>query len=84
MTETSKRRFSTRRLLAVIAVLLSLASAGPCLYGITQVSPVVHYAIETGGNAALQIVLPVILGGIINGIAVLLVASTVFLHDGPL
>jgi hypothetical protein len=79
MNQSTNRPLSTRRIIGGIGILLALVSAGPCLWGVAQISPVIMYAQQTGGNAALQIIVPIICAAAINFLAITFLAVSLFL-----
>jgi hypothetical protein len=81
MHPSTNRSLGTRRITGVIGILIALLSAGPCIWGLAQIPPVVKYAQQTGENAALQIVIPIICAAAINALALALLAVSLFLRE---
>ncbi len=84
MNKPGKRRnFPFSKILQICGVLLIAFSACPCLWVMGSVSPVVQYAVETGGNAALQISIPLGLAALINGVGLITLVISLIIKDKP-
>jgi hypothetical protein len=67
-----KNRTPIKHVLRTLSAVLLALSALPCLLAFMNIPSVIEFAIQTGGNAALQIYIPLGLAALINGIGVVI------------
>ena len=78
-----KKRSSSKRVLQIISAVLFALSALPCMLAFMNIPPAIQFAIQTGGDAALQIYIPLVLAGLINGLGVVLFIVSLALKETP-
>jgi hypothetical protein len=78
-----KKRSSSKRVLQIISAVLLALSVLPCMLAFMNIPPVIQFAIQTGGDAALQIYIPLVLAGLINGLGVVLFIVSLALKETP-
>jgi hypothetical protein len=83
MIAKEKKRSSSKRVLQIISAVLLALSALPCMLTFINIPPVIQFAIQTGGDAALQIYIPLVLAGLINGLGVVLFIVSLALKETP-
>jgi hypothetical protein len=81
MIAKEKKKSSNKRVLQIISAVLLALSALPCLLAFINIPPVIQFAIQTGGDAALQIYIPLVLAGLINGLGVILFMVSLALKE---
>jgi hypothetical protein len=64
-----------------VGLILILLSIIPCLCTLVNAAPTVQYSIQTGQSHALQIVLPLLVAALLNGLGVAALLISVILHD---
>ena len=70
-----------RKPLVFIAVALLASSACPWIWGMAQVRPVLLFRATTGGDAALQIIGPLLCSGALVFFATLLILASLVIPD---
>jgi hypothetical protein len=78
-----KKRSSSKRVLQIISAVLLALSALPCMLAFINIPPVIQFAIQTGGDGALQIYIPLVLAGLINGLGVILFIVSLAIKETP-
>lgn len=78
-----KQKSSSKRVLQIISAVLLALSALPCMLAFINISPVIQFAIQTGGDSALQIYIPLALAGLINGLGVVLFIISFAIKETP-
>jgi hypothetical protein len=72
MTKDKTRKKSPmKRVFLIIGIIFIVLSGIPCLITLINIPPVIQYAIQKDGNAALQIYIPLVLAGFINGLGLI-------------
>lgn len=78
-----KNRTPIKHVLRTLSAVLLALSALPCLLAFVNISPVIEFAIQTGGNAALQIYIPLGLAALLNGVGVVLLIVSLASQEKP-
>jgi len=74
--DKEKKRIPIERVLQIVSAVLIALSALLCMLTLINIPPVIQFAIQTGGDAALQIYIPLVLAALINGLGlVMLIVS---------
>jgi len=81
--DKEKKRIPIERVLQIVSAVLIALSALLCMLTLINIPPVIQFAIQTGGDAALQIYIPLVLAGLINGLGVVLFIVSLALKDTP-
>ncbi len=70
-----------KRVLHILGIVLIAISAFPCLLAFINIPPVIQYAIQNGNNAALQIYIPLVIAGVINGLGLIALVVSLLLKE---
>ncbi|RPI95049.1 MAG: hypothetical protein EHM40_04435 [Chloroflexi bacterium] len=79
--DKDKTRIPNKRRLQIVSVVLIALSALPCMLTLINIPPVIQFAIQTGGDAALQIYIPLVLAALINGLGLVMLIVSLALKE---
>jgi Na+-driven multidrug efflux pump len=80
---SEKNRRPIKHVLQTISAVSLALSALPCILALVNIPPVIEFAVQTGGNAALQIYIPLVLAGLINGFGLVVLIISLTLKETP-
>lgn len=78
-----KNRPPVKRTLQIISAVSIALSALPCILALVNISSVIQFAVQTGGNAALQIYIPLFLAGLVNGFGLIVLIISLTIRETP-
>jgi hypothetical protein len=79
--DNEKKRIQNKRVLQIVSAVLIALSALPCVLTLINIPSVIQFAIQTGGDAALQIYIPLVLAALINGLGLVMLIISLALKE---
>jgi VIT1/CCC1 family predicted Fe2+/Mn2+ transporter len=81
--DSEPNRRPIKRTLQIISAVSLALSALPCILAFVNIPSAIQFAVQTGGNAALQIYIPLVVAGLINGFGLVVLIISLTIKETP-